>query len=269
MNKIEERPTLDAYPTFLISRAALNDIIEACSWLTDDVSLRFNRDGMWARFTDPAHVAMTELHLPKDGFIEYEYLKECVLNINLNAIKDLLRHVEKSEKVLRMRIVAPPAKSKKEESVKHLVITVDSPFDSNGFIHYGMPLLDNELLLPKFPSWSLPTAISLSMPLMYKAVKVLEHFTDEVELEYDSGVLSLAGENDDRTRSITMMVDAAESPAARCLFQVEYFMGLVRAHKNAKEAVLKMRTDHPIILTATMPSGLSVMAAIAPMIKDD
>lgn len=270
MKKIEEYTTLDAYPAFLITRAALNDIIEASSWLTDDVSLRFNKDGMWARFTDPAHVSMTELNLPKEKFAQYAFQGEAVLNIDMDAIKELLRHVEKSEKVFNMRTVETPSKHKDGTPIKYLAITVDSPFDSAGCVHYGIPLLKDELHLPKYPTLTLPATIPLNMPLVYKAAKILESFTDHVVLEYDTGVLSLSSENDSGNRCITMDMSLdVEAPPARSLFPMDYFMGFVRAHKNAKEAVLNMGTDLPVVLMATMPSGLTAKAAIAPRIEND
>jgi len=268
MKKIEEYTTLDECPVFLISRAALSDITDASSWLTDEVSLRFNKEGVWARFTDPAHVSMTELTLPKDKFVEYEFIGEAFLNIPMDGIKDLLRHVERPEKVLHMRTVETQAKSKGGKPIKHLAITVDSPFDSGGFVHYGIPLVRDVVPLPKYPKLSLQTTISLSIPLIYKAARVLEQFTDYVELEYDSGVLSLASDNDNGYRCITMPV-GGEGPTARSLFPMEYFMGLIRAHKNAKDASLLMGNDHPMMLIATMPSGLMVKAAIAPRIEND
>jgi len=88
-------------------------------------------------------------------------------------------------------------------------------------------------------------------------------------MEYDSGILSLSAENDDGNRCITMAVDAGESPAARSLFPMDYFMGFVRAHKNAREASLLMGTDLPMVLMAAMPSGLTAKAAIAPRIEND
>lgn len=269
MKKIEEYTTLDAYPEFLITRAALNDIIEASSWLIDEVSLRFNKDGMWARFTDPAHVSMTELNLPKEKFAQYAFQGEAVLNIDMDAIKELLRHVEKSEKVFNMRTVETPSKHKDGTPIKYLAITIDSPFDSAGFVHYGIPMPEDELPLPKYPALTLPTTVPLNMPLVYRAAKVLESFTDHVVLEYDTGVLSLSSENDNGNRCITMVVDGGESPPARSLFPMDYFMGFVRAHKNAKEATLNMGSDLPMVLMATMPSGLTAKAAIAPRIEND
>jgi hypothetical protein len=269
MKKIEEYTTLDAYPAFSISRAALNDIVEASSWLTDEVSLRFNKDGMFARFTDPAHVGMTEINLPKENFVEYSFQGEAVLDIDLSAIKDLLRHVDKPGKALNMRTVETPSKHKDGSSIKHLSIMVDSPFDSKGFVHYGIPLINDELPLPKYPNLTLPTTILLDMPLVYKAARILENFTDHLVMEYDSGILSLSAENDDGSRCITMAVDAGESPAARSLFPMDYFMGFVRAHKNAREASLLMGTDLPMVLMAAMPSGLTAKAAIAPRIEND
>ncbi|MCK9602452.1 MAG: hypothetical protein M0R06_25625 [Sphaerochaeta sp.] len=268
MKKIEEYTTLDAYPEFLITRAALNDIIEASSWLTDEVSLRFNKDGMWARFTDPAHVSMTELNLPKEKFVKYDFLGEAVLNIDMDTIKDLLRHVEKSEKVFSMRAIETPSKHKDGTPIKFLAITVDSPFDSAGCVHYGVPLLKDELPLPKYPTLTLPATIPLNMPLVYKAAKILESFTDHVVLEYDTGILSMSSENDSGNRCITMAVDGGESPSVRSLFPMDYFMGFVKAHKNAKGASLNMGTDLPMVLMATMPSGLTAKAAIAPRIED-
>ena len=270
MKKIEEYTTLDAYPEFLITRAALNDIIEAISWLTDDVSLRFNKDGMWARFTDPAHVSMTELNLPKEKFAQYAFQGEAVLNIDMTAIKELLRHVEKSEKVFSMRTIETPTKHKDGTPIKYLAITVDSPFDSAGFVHYGIPMLKDELPLPKYPTLNLPTTIPLNMLLVYKAGRILESFTDHLVLEYDTGELSLSSENDSGNRCITMDMSLdVEAPPARSLFPMDYFMGFVRAHKNAKEAVLNMGTDLPVVLMATMPSGLTAKAAIAPRIEND
>ncbi len=269
MKKIEEYTTLDAYPAFLITRAALNDIIEASSWLTDEVSLRFTKDGMWARFTDPAHVSMTELNLPKEKFAQYDFQGEAVLNIDMDAIKDMLRHVEKSEKVFSMRAIETPSRHEDGTPIKYLAITVDSPFDSAGFVRYGVPLLKDELPLPKYPALTLPTTVPLNMLLVYKAGRILESFTDHVVMEYDTGVLSLSSENDHGNRCITMAVDGGESPSVRSLFPMDYFMGFVRAHKNAKEATLNMGTDLPMVLMATMPSGLTVKAAIAPRIEND
>jgi hypothetical protein len=186
----------------------------------------------------------------------------------MDAIKNLLRHVEKSEKVFSMRAIETPSKHKDGTPIKFLAITVDSPFDSAGCVHYGVPLLKDELPLPKYPTLTLPATIPLNMPLVYKAAKILESFTDHVVLEYDTGILSMSSENDSGNRCITMAVDGGESPSVRSLFPMDYFMGFVKAHKNAKGASLNMGTDLPMVLMATMPSGLTAKAAIAPRIED-
>lgn len=262
-------PVSDTHPAFLISRVALNDIIEASSWLVDEVCLRFNKDGVWARFTDPAKICMVELNLPKEKFVQYNFEGEAVLSIDVDAIKSMLRNVEKSEKVFGMKVAETPPKHGDGGSIKHLVITVDSPFDSSGYIRYKIPPLEKWQIRSRGLSLTLPTTVPINAPQMFLAVEALEGFMDHLALKYEAGALILSCESDYGSRCVAMAIDGGEACPARSLLPMDYFRGLVRANRNAKEAFLSIGNDLPVVLTTIMPSGLSVMTAIAPRIEED
>lgn len=272
MKRIEEYTTLDEYPAFTISRGLLNELMESCSWLADDVSLRFNKEGLFARFTDPAHVAMTELRIPKENFTEYEFNGEAVITLELDSVKDLLRHLEKSEKLLRCT-VTDPHKMKEGLPIRCLSIVVNAPFDYPGSVNYAIALESDEMPLPKWPNVSLDAKAILHMPTLYKAVRVVENFTDHLDLEYRDGCLNINAMSttghEVGGRCIKMPVEVEGSPAVRSLFPMDYFMGMVRAHRSTNEAVLHLSNDHPCLMEAATPSGLLVRVLIAPRIEED
>ena len=71
----------------------LRDSISVISELVNEVSIKFDKDGMEIIAMDPANVAMVVFRLLSSAFVEYDIKQDISFNVNLENFKQILsRH---------------------------------------------------------------------------------------------------------------------------------------------------------------------------------
>ncbi|MGC9009932.1 MAG: hypothetical protein ACP5I7_04875 [Sulfolobales archaeon] len=94
--------------TWRYSIAALEDLVEAAV-------IKVSEEGLLIRAMDPAHVAMIEFSIPREGFDVFDVEKETKIYANLEVMMKILRRSSKKDEIeliyqppnLRIGLISP------------------------------------------------------------------------------------------------------------------------------------------------------------------
>ncbi|QOR93883.1 DNA polymerase sliding clamp [Thermosphaera chiliense] len=78
----------------------LKELFEAVGKLVDEVSLSITSEGVFLRAMDISQIALIEVNLPRDMFLEYTVEKEGSLGFSTSNIQKVLKHVKKGENLV-------------------------------------------------------------------------------------------------------------------------------------------------------------------------
>ncbi len=76
------------------------ELFEAVGKLVDEVSLNITTNGVFLRAMDISQIALIEVNLPRDMFLEYTVEEEGTLGFSTSNIQKVLKHVKKGENLV-------------------------------------------------------------------------------------------------------------------------------------------------------------------------
>ncbi len=231
------------------------NMLDALAKIVDEVSMHITPEGVRAIAVDPAHVALIQLELPTDTFIEYEVEGGDVkLGFNVANVAKLVKRGKKGEK-LEIEV--------EEDRVAWTIV---------GAAIRRYRMLNLEVPEPEIPEAELEfnTRVALIVDPFKNALKDAEAVGDTVELEApDETTLIVRGVGttvaETKIRSDTpAVVEFEVKEPSKSSYSIDYLKHVLSLTKVADTVVLEFSSNMPLRLQFRLPAGGKVTYLLAP-----
>ncbi len=231
------------------------NMLDSLAKIVDEISMRITPEGVKAVAVDPAHVALIQIELPTDTFIEYEVEgDEVKLGFNVANVAKIVKRGKKGEK-LEIEV--------EEEKVTWTIV---------GAAVKRYRLLNLDVPEPEIPEAELQfnTHVALIVDPFKNALKDAEAVGDTVELEAPDettlivrGVGAAVAETKIRSDSPAVVEFEVKEPS-KSAYSIDYLKHVLSLTKVADTVVLEFSTDMPLRLQFRLPAGGKVTYLLAP-----
>jgi hypothetical protein len=260
----------------------LKELVNICSSVNTEVSLYLDKDGLTARYPDPAHVQMLDLTIPPSAFGHYSVPEDTVLTLDIDLIKDFINIFPKGTARTTIYMVGLREKDGKK-NITHLthlsMLTMDLLKDKDRLVSIIPLCLGGDIPKAKWPSLTLPTVVVIDPVQLCEAVRYVRSISNNLVLiiEYRPGKMSLTSFNDRSEGGHMERCYTFEPPAldpendvpARSVFPIDYFQSMAQAMAHTDSAIVHMSNDMPMVIEGTTRNGIVIKMALAPRIEKE
>ncbi len=232
-------------------------ILESLSKLIDEISMTITADGVRMRALDPAHVALIDITLPPEAFVEFDVEGEAKAGFNVPNLVKLLKRSKKGDKLelvveedrLTFTIVGATVK-------RYTIVNLDVPE-------------------PEIPEASLEFNVKaeiISDPLK-NALKDAETVGDIAELEAkseDELYIRGKGASISETRISRMsgaLVNLEVKEPSKSSYSIDYLKHVLKLTKIADVVRLEFSTNMPLRMEFQLPGSGKVTYLLAPKLE--
>ncbi len=229
-------------------------IVETLSKIVDEVSMTITQEGVKAIALDPAHVALIEMELPPESFVEFEVEDEVKLGFNVANTAKLLKRGKKGDKL--------------EVEIEHDSVT----WSIVGAAIKKYRVLNLDVPEPEVPEAQLDfnVKISLIVDPFKNALRDAESVGETVELEApDDTVFIVRGAGaavaETKIKSDSpAVVEYIVKEASKSSYSIDYLKHVLGLTKVADTITIEFSTDMPLRLQFRLPAGGRVVYLLAP-----
>lgn len=216
--------------------------------LADEAKLVFGPEGLSAKLVDPAHVAMIQVRVPKESFLEYEADGVQIVP----ALDNVAEFVKLAKKGQTIRFGY-------EADANKLVARI-------GNVTRRFSVTDPDSIPdPKVPTLHLPASAVVAAEDLLDAFKASGAVSDHICLATLGGKLVLTASGD--TDTVTVPLSKAEGDA-KSLFSLDYFEKIIKAAPKGAAVRLELGVEYPVRIQWTA-NGAQYEALLAPRIESD
>ena len=238
-----------AYP----DAKSFQSMMETLSKIVDEAVMTVKDDGVIIRALDPAHVAMIEINLPPDIFLEYEVEGEAKVGFNVTNIAKIVKRGKKGDKV-----------------------EIEATDDRVTWTIAGAAIKRYKLLNLDVPEPEIPQAefefkarVALIVDAFKNALRDAETVGDTVELEADEEKLVIRGKGaalaeTEITRDKPAVIDFQVEEPSRAAYSIDYLKHVLALTKVADTVTIEFSSDAPLRLQFSLPAGGRVTYLLAP-----
>jgi proliferating cell nuclear antigen len=216
----------------------LKPVLQILTRFADEGILEISREGLHTRIVDPAHVAMVDVVMSRETFIEWYFDEnDARYAIALGKILDLKLNPKDT-------VTFEWNKSKSE------TCTV-----SDGLNSIRIPLLDpNEVTTPKMPVIVAENYFVINAGYLKDFLGKAEHVSDEFKIMMDPVTRSviLKAKSDSEEVKTEIPIDMMKDfriygpDTVSALYPAEYFMNFLRFLKKNDELKIELKTNYPV-----------------------
>ncbi|WP_070807810.1 DNA polymerase sliding clamp [Pyrodictium occultum] len=231
------------------------NMLDAISKIVDEITMIITSDGVRAVALDPAHVALINIELPPESFIEYEVEDgEVKLGFNVANTAKIVKRGKKGDK-LDIEV--------DEERVTWSIV---------GATIKRYRLLNLDVPVPEVPEAQLEFKIRIAMVVdpFKNALKDAEAVGDTVELEAPDentfiirGVGAATAEAKIRSDSPAVVEFHVEEPG-KSAYSIEYLKHVLSLTRVADTITIEFSQNMPLRLKFQLPAGGGVTYLLAP-----
>jgi len=231
------------------------ELFEAVGKLVDEVSLSITSNGVFLRAMDISQVALIEVNLPKDMFLEYVVENEGSLGFSTSNIQKVLKHVKKGE---------------------NLVLWSDGEhvnFRIEGLVKREYRFRNLEVPVVNIPSTQLETNVKAQLiaSIVNHAIQDAEVVGTVIEIESPSEeelVLRGRGTGVNETRLKTGsvgLVSLEVSEPSKSQYDISYLRSVMKLCKVSDVISLGFSSDSPLLLDFQIGGSGRVRYIMAPI----
>ncbi|AEM39552.1 proliferating cell nuclear antigen PcnA [Pyrolobus fumarii 1A] len=238
-----------AYP----DAKSFQSMLETLSKIVDEAVMTVSQEGVRIRALDPAHVAMIEIMLPPDTFLEYEVEEEAKIGFNVVNIAKIVKRGKKGDKV------------EIEATDDRVTWTIA------GAAIKRYKLLNLDIAEPEIPEaqFEFKARIALIVDAFKNALRDAETVGDTVELEADEEKLLIRGRGTavaetEITRDKPAVIDFQVDEPSKAAYSIDYLKHVLALTKVADTVSIEFSTDSPLRLQFSLPAGGRVNYLLAP-----
>ncbi len=232
---------------------SFQSVMETLSKIVDEAVMIITNDGVRIRALDPAHVAMIDITMPPETFLEYEVEGEARVGFNVANIAKIVKRGKKGDKV----------EINAEEDRVTWVIA--------GAAVKRYKLLNLDIPEPEIPeaSFEFKARIALIVDAFKNALRDAETVGDTVELEADEEKLIIRGvgtavTETEITRDKPAVIDFQVDEPSKAAYSIDYLKNVLALTKVADTVKIEFSSDAPLRLEFSLPTGGRVNYLLAP-----
>ncbi len=238
-----------AYP----DAKSFSTMIESLAKIVDEIAINVNSERLAIRAIDPAQVALIEVHLPSEAFLEFEVEEEVTGGVNIaNALK-LIKRSKKGDK---------------------LEIDIDEEyviFKIMGATLKRFKFRNLAVSPPEIPELGLEFnvhAVILSDVLKH-ALKDAETVGDTAEFDAREDMLIIRGKGASTTETkiaggTSALIELEIKEPSKSAYSIEYLKHILALTKIADAVTVEFSSTMPLKLEFPLPAGGKVMYLLAP-----
>jgi len=235
------------------SAKAFIDLLETLGELVDEVIMKVTPDGVNIRALDPAHVALINISLPPDVFLEFEVPKSTDIGMSISGLIKILPSPKKGDK---LTIQA-------SEEFFELII--------EGVVRRRYKFRNLQIAEPEIPSFNLEftaegTVLSEALKIAIKDIKdVSETIKFIAEVEDHLLVTSAEGKTKLKISKATgSLVNLVIKEKSISSYDIDYLSRITKLTGIAESVDFKFGNDLPLELKFKLLGGGDVTYLLAP-----
>ena len=215
-----------------ISIKNLREIIDLLNTVVSEAKLKLDSNGLNVKAVDSAHVAMIDIHMNRESFIDYDVDQEDELAVDVDKLKGIIKLATSNDNIVMI---------KENERLKFKL----------GSISKSIPLLDNSsVLTPKVPAIHSESYVVLRKGELERGLKAAEDVSDAIKLimKPEEFRARSASESED-SEMVLQKSDLIElncSTEVKSSYPLDYLLRLVKSLGNAEELKLSFKDDYPL-----------------------
>ena len=215
-----------------ISIKNFREIIDLLNTVVSEAKLKLDSKGLNVKAVDSAHVAMIDMQLNREAFIEYDVDQEDELAVDVDKLKGIIKLASSNENIVIV---------KEHERLKFKI----------GSISKSIPLLDNSsVTTPKVPSIHSESYVVIRKVELERGLKAAEDVSDAIKLimKPDEFRARSASESEDSE----LVLQKSELGELNCNSEVkssyplDYLLRIVKSLGNSEELKLSFKDDYPL-----------------------
>ena len=238
-----------------IKHQLLKDIAEVTGTVKDEVKFSFDEDGLTIRAVDPSHIAMIEMNIPKEEFVELKFSENTSYGVDLKKLKETLK-MGKGDEIVEMSL--------SDENNKLLI--------KFGSIKRVLPLIDENVLTDtKTPSLKYNSVVSVKSKVVLEGIKaaglVSRHATLSINPE---GMDIIASEEIDQI-SYNIVKDAIQKISCDEKMESTYsldYLGKMMHVVPSENLSISLNNDYPLTMEFTIGNEGKVKYLLAPKVRE-
>ena len=215
-----------------ISIKNLRELVDMLNTIVSEAKIKLDASGLNVKAVDSAHVAMIDVGLPRESFMEYDVEGETELSIDVEKLKGVIKLASSSDSI---------SITKESERLKFRI----------GSISKSIPLLDNSTVMtPKVPSIHSDNFVVLKKSELERGLRAAEDVSDAIKL--------ILKPDEFRARSYSESEDSelvlgkAELSEIKCdseiksSYPLDYLLRMIKSLGNSDELKLSFKNDYPL-----------------------
>ncbi len=234
------------------------NIIEALGKIVNEVALIADEDGIVMKALDPAQVALIQVKISKDAFLEYEVEGKESMGFN---IANILKFMKRAKKGYQLELGTEEGGSKIAITLKGVLIKKYS------ILNLDVP----EPEIPDLSSLNYTVKGSLLASVLGNAIRDIEAISDTVYFEAPDPdtLLIKSGEGESAvvirlTRASTALIELEVSEPAKSAYDVSFLKNVIALTKVSDTIDFMLGNETPLYLKFSIIAGGEVEYILAP-----
>ncbi|MCE4599047.1 MAG: DNA polymerase sliding clamp [Desulfurococcales archaeon] len=233
-------------------------IVDSLSKILDEAKFELTSEGLKVVGMDPAKVALIEVNIPYDSFLEYEILSDegrVEMGLNMDALNDMLKRGKKGDPISFM------------VSADKVLLVIESTAIKRYLVHN----LEVVLEVPEEVKLEHDVEAVVIGDVLKKALKDAEVVGDLIEFEADEDKLVLRARGEGRsrvetrlTRDTAALIDLNVRNPATSAYDIGYIKNVINLTGVAEAVEIKFSSSKPLELVFKSPDGSRVRYLLAP-----
>jgi len=233
------------------------EFVEALNKIVEEAKFVITNDGVRVVGMDPAKVALIEVNMPVEAFLEYEVKEDTEMGINLEVLVNAVKRGKKGDPVTVL------------VSSDKVLIRLDS--QTGGVKRYLAPNIEVLSELPGELKLEHDVEASVISDVLKRAFKDIEAVGEVALFEAEEGELRIKGYSEGRTRvemrlregSPALVFLEVRNPSTSA-YDVSHLKNVLGLTKVAAAVDLKFSSDKPLEMVFKSTEGSRVRFLLAP-----
>ncbi len=252
-SQISEPVARMKYPDAKVFR----EFIEALSKIVEEAKFKISEDGVKVVGMDPAKVALIEIDMPSEAFLEYEVQRDIEMGVNLESLANSIKRGKKGDTV--------------SFAITDDKVLVKLEAQTGAIKRYLTPNFEVTIDVPENPKLEHDVEASVISDTLKRAVKDAEAISDLIVIEAEEGELRFKGYTEGKSKMEMRLKEG--SPAliylevrnpATSAYDITHLKNVLNLTKVAAAVDLKFSSDKPLELVFKSAEGSKVRYLLAP-----
>ena len=235
----------------------LRDSISVISELVNEVSIKFDKDGMEIIAMDPANVAMVVFRLLSSAFVEYDIKQDISFNVNLENFKQILKRAKPNDNI----------SLDLDEDLNRLNISLIGDSKRN----FSMSLLDAGDKEQKVPSLNFSAKILINSLNFNELIEDMGIVGESVNFEVKDGKLIVHSDGNFGSGKAEVLTsgDTKIEGVGKARYSLEYLRKIAKGGKLSDNIILEFSKDYPLKVEYKVVDKLVLATILAPRVSND